>query len=156
MLNYKLVKSFDDPYVAQIQSVIAREWGYHYIQGFGIRSKSEYQLWKNDSFFMVALDNDSLIGFVGFERYNVGSQSQWTPCICNLWIEEPWRNQGVATVLVSKMVEIIKFAEQYKTLYLWLYDTPTVRWFENRGWKYLHDWRYLERSIVIMYYNLEA
>ncbi len=65
---------------------------------------------------IVAYYNDSIIGFAGLFNESVAENFNETPYLDFLFVEEGYRNRGIATKLVDKIIEQAR--ENYKVLYL--------------------------------------
>ncbi len=65
---------------------------------------------------IVAYSNDSIIGFAGLFKESVAENFDGTPYLDFLFVEEGYRNRGIATKLVDKIIEQAR--ENYKVLYL--------------------------------------
>lgn len=159
MIKYVLVKSFDTVFAKEIENIIADKWSYNYgsVNGFGFSSASEFKAWKSDTVFMIAHDENQLVGFVALEKYGIARCSRFTPCLSCLWVHDQWRTQGIGKRLVTQLIEATKEElPTHKTdeVYLWLVDDSLVKWFESIGWRYLVKWPYLNRFVSIMYLNL--
>jgi len=161
-LNYELVENFDTPFSTEISEIMIKEWGFNYTEGFKYRSVDEYKLWKQDTIFYICTNTKQnkniLIGMIAYEKYNMADMGRWTPCICCLWVHEDYRNQGVGTELLNRMVSAAKSFESAprKEVFIWLVDkTPSlIPFFEKSKWRYLIDWNYLNRKVHIMYRDL--
>jgi ribosomal protein S18 acetylase RimI-like enzyme len=151
-LSYHVVTNFNTPYADQIADIMIREWGYNYIYGFGFASIAEYKLWKDDSIFVIATENarsTKVIGMIAFERYNMAGNSRFTPCICCLYVDPDFRNQGIGEALLINMQAILT-SSGYREAYAWVLNTDIGFWFELRGWRYVTEYIYLDRRVLIM------
>ncbi len=160
---YECVYGFDTPFAETIAEIMIKEWGYNYTEGFKYRSIDEYKLWKKDSLFYLCIDQHEkrkLAGMIAYEKYNMADIGRWTPCICCLWVHDDYRNMGIGTELLNKMVNIAKDLAppelHRKEVFLWFVDKQPslIRFFENANWRYLIDWNYLNRKVHIMYRDL--
>lgn len=148
-MKFITVKDFNTPYADLISSIIIREWGYHYLNGFGFRNVSEYKLWKDDTFLIIAEEYDKFVGMIAFERYNIAGNSRFTPCICCLYVEPQWRNKGIGEALIQHMrLHLINIG--IKEVYAWTIDKETAFWLETKGWRYVIDYNYLDRLVSIL------
>lgn len=148
-INYTFVTDFNTPFATDITRIMIQEWGYNYIQGFGYKNVSEYKLWKDDTLFIVASHNNTFIGMIAFERYNIAGNSRFTPCICCLYVEPEWRNSGIGEALLQHMCNTIKQLGVHE-IYAWTLTKEMAFWFEVKGWKYVIDYNYLDRLVSIL------
>jgi len=163
--SFTLIKNFDTPYADKIASIMIKEWGFNYTDGFKYKSIDEYKLWKKDTLILIASDpdNQDLLGMIAYETYNMANNGgRWTPCLCCLWVTESQRKKGLGTELLQRMTDICrrnKLPPDYLNnprhdLYLWFIDSSLIPFFERSKWRYLVPWNYLNRRVHIMYRDL--
>ena len=154
VISYQVVTNFQTPFADQIAAIMIKEWGYNYIQGFGYSSIAEYKLWKQDSIFVIATDaaassSGKVIGMIAFERYNMAGTFRFTPCICCLYVDPAYRNQGIGEALMVYMRKVLVDLG-LREAYAWVLDTNIGFWFELRGWRYVTEYIYLDRRVQVM------
>lgn len=100
----------------------------------------------------VILNEESIIGGVGVIENDFHTRKDLSPNICALYVEEEFRNKGLAGKLLNRVLTDLK-ENKYKKAYL---ITDHTSFYERYGWKYLYNVICDDKSSARMYvYDLE-
>lgn len=83
----------------------------------------------------IVLNNEKIIGGIGVIDNDYHERIDLTPNVCALYVEEEYRNKGIAGKLLNFVIEEMK-SKGIKKLYL---ITDHTNFYEKYGWKYLFD-----------------
>ena len=81
----------------------------------------------------IALHNNTIIGGAGVIANDFHNRKDLTPNLCALYLEEAYRNKGIAKKLLETAIEDMR-SYKYEHLYL---ITDHTSFYERYGWKYL-------------------
>ena len=81
----------------------------------------------------VAMDNHKIIGGTGVIANDFHNRKDLTPNLCALYVEQDYRNKGIAKKLLDIAIEDM---HSYKYMHLYLI-TEHTSFYERYGWKYL-------------------
>lgn len=81
-------------------------------------------------------DNGRIIGMFQFTYEDLEVRPDIYPWLANLYVDEEYRNKGVARILLEKVNEITKTELEFNELYLF---TKHIGLYEKFGWKYISD-----------------
>lgn len=100
----------------------------------------------------VVLNGESIIGGIGIIENDFHVRKDLRPNICALYVEEEYRNRGLAGKLLRCALDDLK-NENYKKAYL---ITDHTSFYERYGWKFLCNVVCNDQSSARMYiYDLE-
>ncbi len=83
----------------------------------------------------VVLYNDKIIAGIGIIDNDFHERKDLTPNVCALYVEEEYRNKGIAGNLLNRVVEDMR-KKGFIKLYL---ITDHTTFYERYGWTYLFD-----------------
>ena len=81
----------------------------------------------------LCLDNKKIIGGLGVIENDFHNRKDLSPNVCAVYVEESYRNQGIAGHLLNMVVEDMRLKE-ILPLYL---VTDHVGFYERYGWEFL-------------------
>lgn len=81
----------------------------------------------------LCLDEDQIIGGLGVIENDFHPRKDLTPNVCAVYVEEAYRNQGIAGHLLNKVVDDMK-KKGISPLYL---VTDHSHFYERYGWEFL-------------------
>ena len=81
----------------------------------------------------LCLDNKKIIGGLGVIENDFHNRKDLSPNVCAVYVEESYRNQGIAGHLLNMVVEDMRLKE-ISPLYL---VTDHVGFYERYGWEFL-------------------
>lgn len=80
----------------------------------------------------VAIDDNKIIGGIGFIENDFHTRKDLTPNVCALYVEEDYRNKGLAKKLLETVIEDMR---TFNIQYLYLITDHTA-FYERYGWKF--------------------
>lgn len=81
----------------------------------------------------LAMDDDVIVGGLGVIENDFHDRKDLAPNVCAVYVEENYRNQGIAGKLLQYVCDDMK-AHEIPTLYL---VTDHSSFYEKYGWKFL-------------------
>jgi GNAT superfamily N-acetyltransferase len=88
---------------------------------------------------LVAVDQDALAGTVSLLNRSVSTHKHLRPWVASLYVAEPWRHRGVATLLVETAVTIAgRLGVQ--AVYIGVVASARAH-YQRQGWCYLGEGR---------------
>lgn len=87
-------------------------------------------------FILVAIDVEDWIGTASLWEHDLDKRPDLTPWIAGVYVTEEYRGKGIATQLISKVLEIAKKLN-YKTIYL--HTEKAMGLYEKLGWAKLEE-----------------
>lgn len=80
--------------------------------------------------------NGRIIGMFQFVYEDLETRPDIYPWLANLYVNEEYRNKGIARILIEKINEIAKTSLDFNELYLF---TKHIGLYEKFGWEYLSE-----------------
>ena len=80
----------------------------------------------------VAIDDNKIIGGIGFIENDFHTRKDLTPNVCALYVEEDYRNKGLAKKLLETVIEDMR---TFNIQHLYLITDHTA-FYERYGWKF--------------------
>ncbi|MBR3889453.1 GNAT family N-acetyltransferase [bacterium] len=80
--------------------------------------------------------NERIIGMFQFTYEDLEVRPDIYPWLANLYVDEEYRNKGVARILLEKVNEIAKTSVSFDELYLF---TKHIGLYEKFGWNYISE-----------------
>jgi len=80
--------------------------------------------------------NGRIIGMFQFTYEDLEVRPDIYPWLANLYVDEEYRNKGIARVLLEKVKEIAKSSTNFDELYLF---TKHIGLYEKFGWSYISE-----------------
>lgn len=100
----------------------------------------------------IILNDESIIGGIGVIENDFHERKDLSPNVCALYVEEEFRNKGLAGKLLIHVLSELK-GKNYKKAYL---ITDHTSFYERYGWEYLCNVICDDKSSARMYfYDLE-
>ena len=98
----------------------------------------------------LCLDNEKIVGGVGVSENDFHDRKDLSPNICALYVEEEYRNKGIAGNLLNMAVNDLK-SKDITPVYL---VTDHIGFYEKYGWQFLcmvktDGEQYLSRMYII-------
>lgn len=87
-------------------------------------------------FILVAIDDNSWVGTASLWEKDLDKRPDLTPWIAGVYVKEEYRGKGIATKLISKVLEMSKKLG-YKTIYL--HTEEAMGLYEKLGWSKLEE-----------------
>jgi len=81
-------------------------------------------------------DNGRIIGMFQFIYEDLDVRPDIYPWLANLYVDEEYRNKGMARILIQKVNEVAKTTLEFKELYLY---TKHIGLYEKFGWNYISE-----------------
>ena len=81
-------------------------------------------------------DNGRIIGMFQFIYEDLEIRPDIYPWLANLYVDEEYRNKGMARILIQKVNEVAKTTLEFKELYLY---TKHIGLYEKFGWNYISE-----------------
>lgn len=86
----------------------------------------------------VAKNGNEFVGTAGLFKHDLDGREALSPWLGGVYIKEKYRNKGMATILIKRVLEIAK-EKGYKRLYL--YTESASGLYEKLGWTFMEDTR---------------
>lgn len=80
--------------------------------------------------------NGRIIGMFQFIYEDLDVRPDIYPWLANLYVDEEYRNKGMARILIQKVNEVAKTTLEFKELYLY---TKHIGLYEKFGWNYISE-----------------
>ena len=98
----------------------------------------------------LCLDNEKIVGVVGVIENDFHDRKDLSPNICALYVEEEYRNKGIARYLLDMAIQDLKL-KSITPVYL---VTDHIGFYEKYGWQFLcmvktDGEQYLSRMYII-------
>ena len=81
-------------------------------------------------------DNGRIIRMFQFIYEDLEIRPDIYPWLANLYVDEEYRNKGMARILIQKVNEVAKTTLEFKELYLY---TKHIGLYEKFGWNYISE-----------------
>ena len=94
---------------------------------------SEYVNGKTKLGWFIFLDKNKIVGGLGVIENDFHERKDLSPNICAVYVEEAYRNNGIAGILLNKAVEDLK-ANNISPVYI---ITDHIGFYERYGFKFL-------------------
>ena len=94
---------------------------------------SEYVNGKTKLGWFICLDKNKIVGGLGVIENDFHERKDLSPNICAVYVEEAYRNNGIAGILLNKAVEDLK-ANNISPVYI---ITDHIGFYERYGFKFL-------------------
>lgn len=80
--------------------------------------------------------NGRIVGMFQFTYEDLEVRPDIYPWLANLYVDEKYRNKGIARILLQKVKEIAKSSTNFNELYLF---TKHIGLYEKFGWEYISE-----------------
>lgn len=137
-LEFRQIIEIDDKNLDIITDWMYKWWGQD--EGYTLDSVKCYI---NHSFQKERLpktyglfNDNRIIGMFQFTYSDLDIRPDIYPWLANLYVDEKYRNKGVAKILLKKINEIAKSELEFNELYLF---TTHVGLYEKFGWEYVSE-----------------
>ena len=101
----------------------------------------------------IAVDHNEPVGSAFLVECDMDTHSHLKPWLAGVYVQQPYRKHGIATALVTRVVDEAK-QQGFSKLYLW---TPKEEnYYAKRGWHTIERTRYKNEDAVIMGYTFET
>lgn len=154
-LKFKKITELDDNNLNIITTWMYNWWGEKDGYSFeGVKCFVEHSLQKERLPQTYGLfDNEKIIAMFQFVYDDLNVRPDIYPWLANVYIDEDYRNKGIARMLISMVKEVAKENLPYNELYLYTEHTGL---YEKFGWTYVSDIdTHIKRSRIQHLYKLD-
>lgn len=137
-LEFKQITQIDNDNLDIMTNWMYKWWGQEEGYTFdGVKCYMEHSLQKDRLPKTYGLfSNGRIIGMFQFTYEDLEVRPDIYPWLANLYVDEKYRNKGVARILLDKVKEIAKSSTNFNELYLF---TKHIGLYEKFDWEYISE-----------------
>ena len=137
-LELNQLTNIDEDTLNKITTWMYNWWGLECGYSFdGMKCFMEHSLQKDKlpQTYGLFLDGN-IIGMFQFTYEDLGVRPDIYPWLANLYVDEEYRNKGIARILLEKAKEIAKLSINFDEIYLY---TEHIGLYEKFNWQYVSE-----------------
>lgn len=96
---------------------------------------------------LVAVHEGEPVGSAALVECDMDDRREWTPWLASVYIDEAWRNKGLATKLIGAIEQLARKAGFEK---IWLYTEDAQNLYRKLGWETVETRLYKNQPVECM------